>query len=74
VLTLRQFIAATAEPTNDYGADELARATILGLDVMAVILPSGMLAEDRVERMNALWNLLGEREALVVAVRKASER
>jgi hypothetical protein len=29
--------------------------------------------EDRVKRMNALWDLLGEREALVVAVRKAGK-
>ncbi|MGE5138677.1 MAG: hypothetical protein ACM3JD_04380 [Rudaea sp.] len=43
------------------------RATILGLDVAAVMLAS-------VSRMNALWDLLGEHEALVIAVSARSER
>ena len=55
---------------TDERADELTRATILGLEVAAVVLPSGMLVEERLDRMNALWDALGQRETLVVAVFK----
>ena len=44
---------------------------MFGMDVAAVMLPSELLTEDRVSRMNALWDLLGEREALVIAVKRA---
>jgi hypothetical protein len=63
VLSLKQFIADTDEHPG-----ELTRATILGMAVAAVVLPSEMLAENRVERMNALWDAIGERDALVIAV------
>jgi hypothetical protein len=64
VISLRQFIAGTDEPTDD----DVTRAMILGLEVAVVVLPSEMLAEERVERMNALWDALGGREAVVIAV------
>ena len=70
MISLNHFIANTDEPTDDY--DGLTRATILGSEIMAVMLHSEMLAEDRVDRTNALWDVLGEREALVVAVFKPS--
>ena len=41
--SLKQFIAGT-----DERAGEVTRATILGLEVAAVVLPSEMLAENRV--------------------------
>ena len=42
--------------------DVVVRTTIFGLDLAAVTLPSEVLTEDRVSRMNALSDLLGERE------------
>ena len=53
MISLKQFIADTDEHPG-----ALARATMLGLEFAAVVLPSGMLAEDRVDRMNALWDVL----------------
>jgi len=68
MLGLKQFIAGLdgEDPANS--PDGVARATIFGLEVAAVMLPSEVLAEDRVSRMNELWDLRGEREALVIAV------
>jgi hypothetical protein len=57
VISLNHFIANTDEPTDDYDVDGLTRATILGSEIIAVMLHSEMLAEDRVERMNALRTL-----------------
>ncbi len=68
MLSLKQFIAGLDGDAAADGFDEVARATIFGLDVAAVMLPSDMLTEDRVSRMNAFWDLLGEREALVIAI------
>jgi len=59
---------AHAAPSARLDADDILRANVFGLDVAAVLLPNEMLTEDRVRRMNALWDLLGEREALVIAV------
>ncbi len=74
MLSLKQFIAGfDGEDTTDR-ADGVMCAEVFGLDVAAVMLPSDVLNEDRVSRMNALWDLLGEREALVVAVSARSER
>ena len=47
---------------------------MFGLEVAAVMLPSEVLMEDRVSRMNELWDLLGEHEALVIAVSAARVR
>jgi hypothetical protein len=41
---------------------------VFGLDLVALVLPSDLLAEERVSRMNVFWELLGDREALVLAV------
>lgn len=84
---LRDFIAAMddarARPVSTHRAeeyappdapDEVVTLEILGLDFRAVLLPSELLTEDRVLRMNRFWNLLGEQEALVVAVCAARER
>ena len=79
MLTLRKFIACAdqsrrssdAGPSSDpasFASDGILRTSILGLSVAAIFLPSDMLTEDRVVQMNKLWDLLGEREALVVAV------
>jgi hypothetical protein len=71
MLSFKQFIANMDGDVDDLkadDADDVVRTTIFGLDVAAVMLPSDMLTEDRVSRMNALWDLLGEREALVIAV------
>jgi len=73
MFSLKQFIANFEDLKAD-DADDVVRATIFGLDVAAVLLPNEMLKEDRVSRMNALWDLLGEREALVVAVSARSKR
>ena len=85
MLSLREFIAALANDQAELGSassarsatlldGDVLRAKLLGLDVAAVMLPSEILSEERVERMNQLWDLLGEREALVIAMSRASER
>jgi hypothetical protein len=66
-LSLKQFIASLDDEAATVGADGVRRAKSLGLDVAAVMLPGEVLTEDRVSRMNALWDLLDEREALVKA-------
>jgi len=71
--SLKQFIAGIDDLKAD-DADDVLRANVFGLDVAAVLLPNEMLKEDRVSRMNDLWDLLGEREALVIAVSARSER
>ena len=68
MLSLKQFIAGLDGDAATDCADDVVRAKVFGLDVAAVMLPSDMLTEDRVSRMNALWDMLGEREALVIAV------
>ena len=68
MLSLKQFIADFDGDTATLNGDGVLRAKIFGLDVAAVVRPSELLTEDCVSRMNALWDLLGEREALVVAV------
>ena len=67
MLSLKQFLNGLDGDAATDGDDEVVRAEVFGLDVAAVMLPSELLAEDRVSRMNALWDLLGEREALVIA-------
>jgi hypothetical protein len=49
---------------SGYGVGGIAGGT---LEIAAIV-------EDRVERINAFWDSLGEREALVVAVRVERER
>ncbi|MGE5159364.1 MAG: hypothetical protein ACM3OF_14600 [Gemmatimonas sp.] len=63
MLSFKQFIADLERDAATVGGD-VVRTTIFGLDVAAVVLPNEPLS-----RMNALWDLLGEREALVIAVR-----
>jgi hypothetical protein len=78
MLSLTEFIAALAHDRAGLGSasypcsaaqdGEVVRAEVLGLDVAAVMLPSEILREERVDRMNQFWDVLGEREALVIAV------
>ena len=68
MLSLKQFIAGLDGDAATDGSDDVVRAKVFGLDVAAVMLPSDMLTEDRVSRMNEFWDLLGEREALVIAI------
>ena len=74
MLGLRDFIDSFDRQRSPETTDgDVARATIFGLDVAAVLLPCEVLAEERVERMNQLWDLLGEREALVIAASRANK-
>ncbi len=68
MLSLKQFIAGLEGDVATDGSDDVVRAKVFGLDVAAVMLPSDMLTEDRVSRMKEFWDLLGEREALVIAI------
>ena len=49
-------------------------ARVLGLDVAAVLLPSEVLLEDRVSRMNEFWDLIQHRNVIVVALCVGDER
>jgi hypothetical protein len=49
-------------------------ARVLSFDVAAVLLPSEVLLEDRVSRMNAFWDLIAHRDVLVVALSDGAER
>jgi hypothetical protein len=42
-------------------------ARVLGFDFAAVLLPSEVLLEDRVSRMNNFWDIIAHRDALVIA-------
>lgn len=74
MLSLRDFIIelhAHAPDSSDRAsaqAGDVITTTLFGLDVVAVALPSDLLTEDRVLRINQLGDPLGDREALVVAV------
>ena len=72
MLSLKQFIAGIDDDAGTHSG-EVARATIFGLEVAAVMLPNELLTEDRVRRMNEFWDRLGERKALVIAVMPRSE-
>ncbi len=72
MLRLKRFIASLDGDAAPDGDDEVVRSEVFGLDVAAVMLPSELLTEDRVSRMNEFWDLLGEREALVIAVTRGS--
>ncbi len=72
MLSLKQFIAGLDGDAAADSADGVVSMEVFGLDVAAVMLPSDVLTEDRVSRMNALWDLLGEHEALVIAVTRGS--
>jgi len=74
VISVKQFIAGLDADASTDNPDGNFRTTMFGLSAAAVMLPNEMLTEDRVSRMNALWDLLGEREALVIAVTPRSER
>ena len=43
-------------------------ARVLGFGVAAVLLPSEVLLEDRVSRMNEFWDIIAHRDVLVVAL------
>ncbi len=51
----------------------LFKMSAFGLDFTAVTLPSEVLTEGRVSRMNAFWDAMSDRETLVVAVSAAEE-
>ena len=68
MLSLKLFIVGLDGEDATDRADGVVRAEIFGLTVAAVMLPSDVLTEERVSRMNELWDLLGEREALVIAI------
>ncbi|MGE5261277.1 MAG: hypothetical protein ACM3MH_10435 [Actinomycetota bacterium] len=72
MLSLKQFIADFDGDAASETADGVVRMEVFGLDVAAVMLPSEVLAEDRVGRMNALWDLLDVREALVIAITRGA--
>jgi hypothetical protein len=70
VLTLREFIRQLdGKPTRppDLTSGDAVTASLFGLDVAAVLLPSEVLLEDRVSRMNEFWDLIQHRDVLVVA-------
>ena len=52
---------------------DVMRVSVCGVDVAAVLLPSDLLAEDRVARMNDFWDMLDQREVLVLAVSTRGE-
>ncbi len=74
MLSLKNFVTRLDNNAATDSAGIVVRATLFGLDLTAVLLPPDMLLEERVSRMNQLWDLLGEREALVVAVTPRSHR
>ena len=48
--------------------DEVTRMELFDLEVAIVQLPSDVLSEERVAKMNAFWDLLSDRQALVIAM------
>ena len=77
MLPLREFIRQLdGQPTRplDLTSGDVVTASLFGLDVAAVLLPSEVLLEDRVSRMNAFWDLIEHRDVLVVAVSDSAER
>jgi hypothetical protein len=52
---------------------DVTRMELFGLDVAIVQLPSDTLSEDRVSRMNRFWDLLGDRQALVIALMRKQD-
>ncbi len=66
MLKLRDFLASLGEARSSSGiGGSVVTVSELGADFAVVLLPSD---SRRVPRMNELWDLLGEREALVVAI------
>jgi hypothetical protein len=58
------------DPAPD-GAGQVLTLSAFGLDLAAVLLPSNVLLEDRLARMNGLWSAIAvadDREVLVLAV------
>ena len=71
MLSLKDFIDGLDQERSSETSDgDVVRTKIFGLDVAAVLLPSDVLSEERVERMNQFWDLLVEREALVIAAQR----
>jgi hypothetical protein len=71
VPTLREFsrqLDGQPERPPDLTSGDVVTARVLGLDVAAVLLPSEVLLEDRVSRMNEFWDLIADRDVLVVAI------
>ena len=69
--TLREFIRqldGQPERAPDLTSGDVVTARVLGFDVAAVLLPSEVLLEDRVSRMNEFWDLIADRDVLVVAL------
>ncbi len=77
MLTLRElFRRLDGEPARppDLASGDVVTASLLGLDLAAVLLPSEVLSEDRVSRMNELWDLIADRTVLVVAISPTRRR
>jgi len=71
MLTLREFIRqldGKPERAPDLVGGDVVTARVLGFDVAAVLLPSEVLLEDRVSRMNEFWDIIANRDVLVVAL------
>jgi hypothetical protein len=72
--TLREFIrqldGAPAE-TPDLASGDVVTGDFLGFDFAAVLLPSEVLTEDRVSRMSEFWNLIADRDVVVIALSEA---
>ena len=69
MLTLREFIRrldGKPERAPDLEGGDVVTARVLGFDIVAVLLPSEVLSEDRVSRMNGFWDLIAHRDALVM--------
>ena len=69
--TLREFIRqldGQPEQAPDIESGDVVTARVLGFDVAAVLLPSEVLLEDRVSRMNEFWDTIADRDVLVVAL------
>jgi hypothetical protein len=77
VLTLREFMRqldGAPERAPDFTSGDVVTARVLGFDVAAVLLPSEVLLEDRLSRMNNFWDIIAHRDVLVVALSDGVER
>ena len=77
MLTLREFIKqldGQPERAPDLTSGDVVTARVLDLDVAAVLLPSEVLSEDRLSRMNAFWDLIQHHDVLFVALSDSVER
>ncbi len=76
MLRLREFLRrldGSPEGPPDLSAGDVVTASALGFDLATVLLPSEVLLEDRVSRMNEFWDVIADRDVLVVAVSRASD-